>query len=235
MKNAREIFGELLAKGSGRIKLLGDSITHGVGGSGFAQDGAPITAGFARNPRGYCWANRFAELMASRYGIEVLNNACTGTTVGFVIEHFCELVSDADDLVICTIGTNNRHQYFKDAPKKSYEEMREGLKSQIERLASLFAERGKPFILVANIPASPQNERDGGDFWRILHMSDVNEIYKEVRDERGFAFISMYDLFSDYLSRTETEITSLLGDGLHPNDKGYDVMLELILGELIGD
>ena len=43
------------------IKLLGDSITHGVGGTGFVQNGEPIVAGFARNPDGYCWAKQFKE------------------------------------------------------------------------------------------------------------------------------------------------------------------------------
>ena len=44
-----------------QIKLLGDSITHGVGGSGFEQNGEPIVAGFARNPHGFCWAKLFKE------------------------------------------------------------------------------------------------------------------------------------------------------------------------------
>ena len=35
-----------------RIKLLGDSITHGVGGTGFAQDGGLIAEGFRRNTNG---------------------------------------------------------------------------------------------------------------------------------------------------------------------------------------
>ena len=32
----------------GRIKLLGDSITHGVGGDGFVQDGEHIVNEFSR-------------------------------------------------------------------------------------------------------------------------------------------------------------------------------------------
>ena len=43
------------------IKLLGDSITHGVGGSGFCQDGERIVEGYARNTKGYCWAKLLKE------------------------------------------------------------------------------------------------------------------------------------------------------------------------------
>ena len=33
-----------------KIKLLGDSITHGVGGTGFQQNGEHIVGDFYRNP-----------------------------------------------------------------------------------------------------------------------------------------------------------------------------------------
>ena len=46
-----------------RIKLLGDSITHGVGGTGFCQDGEPIVQNFARNPNGFCWAKLLKEYL----------------------------------------------------------------------------------------------------------------------------------------------------------------------------
>jgi lysophospholipase L1-like esterase len=39
------------------IKLLGDSITQGVGGTGFAQDGANVFLDWYINTNGYCWAN----------------------------------------------------------------------------------------------------------------------------------------------------------------------------------
>ena len=108
---ARQTFEIVKNKTNPRIKLLGDSITHGVGGDGFKQDGEPIVGEFRRNPLGYCWAKNFAAVMAERYGAAVINNACTGTNIEFVIENFDTLVDPCDDLVICTIGTNNRHQY----------------------------------------------------------------------------------------------------------------------------
>ena len=146
-----------------RIKLLGDSITHGVGGTGFDQNGEPITEGFARNPDGYCWANLFKKRMEEVLPCEVINNACTGTNIEFVIARFEELVSPHDDLVLCAIGTNNRHQFFADEPKKTREKMAEDFSGNIEILYGKFKEAGVPVIFIANIPASEENERDGGD------------------------------------------------------------------------
>ena len=43
MKNVSEIFGQLLKdKTNLKIKLIGDSITHGVGGTGWEQKGSVI-------------------------------------------------------------------------------------------------------------------------------------------------------------------------------------------------
>ena len=91
MSNVTEIFLSA-AKSGARIKLLGDSITHGVGGAGFMQDGEHIVAEFSRNKNGFCWAKLFREYLLEKYGCEVVNNACTGTNIQFVIENFETLV-----------------------------------------------------------------------------------------------------------------------------------------------
>ena len=227
--NASELFKALTSSNRHfQIKLLGDSITHGVGGTGFQQNGPSIVSGFARNPDGYCWANLFAEYMQNTYRCEVINHACTGTDIGFIIRNFDTLVADSDDLVICTIGTNNRHQFFVHGPKHTREEHMEAFYSCIPQLYQLFVRAGKPVIFIANIPASEANECDGADYWRIIHMDDINNLYKRASDEYGFAFVSMYDRFSDYCRENSIVLDSLLADGLHPNDEGYRVMFSLL-------
>ena len=220
--------GKDFAFNGAKIKLLGDSITHGVGGSGFMQNGEHIAENFARNKDGFCWAKLFHEKMEREYGARVVNNACTGTKIEFVIDHIDTLVDDDDDLIICTIGTNNRHQYMKNAPKRSRDELAEEFYRNVLKLNEMLVTKNKRFILVANIPASVQNEKDGADFWRILHMNDINDIYKRASETAGFAFISMYDLMTDYLEKSGIELDTLLRDGLHPNDEGYRVMFDLI-------
>ena len=217
------------------IKLLGDSITHGVGGTGFAQNGDPIVDGFARNPDGYCWANLFREYMQKHFGCVVSNNACTGTNIEFILEHFDELVDGQDDLIICMIGTNNRHQYFHDSPKHTPEAHLNGFYQNIIKLHQCFVDAGKPVIFMAGIPASAENEKDGEDYWRLFHMDDVCKSYKKASKEQGFPLISMYDLFLDYCDTNKIAVDSLLCDGLHPNDTGYEVMFQLMKQALFND
>ena len=223
-----ELQNELKAGKKLRIKLLGDSITHGVGGTGFQQDGEPIAENFARNPHGFCWAKLFKEHLADNYSCTVVNNGCTGTKIEFILQHFDTLVDADDDFVICMIGTNNRHQYFHEEEKLSREAFAERFYQNVLRLNAKFVELGKRVIFMANIPASDKNEQDGAEFWRILHMCDVNAIYKRAQEKTGFAFISLYDLFTDYLAKSGTDINDLLRDGLHPNDEGHKVMFALL-------
>ncbi len=224
-------------KSGGRIKvkLLGDSITHGVGGKGFAQNGERIVEGFEyfRNPEGFCWANLLSEYLGERYGAQVVNNGCSGVRIEFLIDHFDALVEKDDDFIICTIGTNNRHQYKVEGPKRDRGEMIETFYQNILKLNRMFSEREIPVVFVANIPASAYDEiEDKADYWRILHMDDINREYKRAREVAGFELISLYDLASEYISARGILIDELLFDGLHPNDKGYRVMFELLKSEL---
>jgi len=146
------------------IKLLGDSITHGVGGTGFAQIGDPVMDGYARNPDGYCWANMFKAYMEEHYDCIVNNNACRGTNIEFVLDHFDKLVGEQDDLIICMIGTNNRHQFYHESHKHTPEEHLEEFCRNIIKLHQRFVDTGKCVIFVAGIPAFSENEKDGEDY-----------------------------------------------------------------------
>ena len=163
----------ILSEKTVRIKLLGDSITHGVGGTGFDQNGVPFITGFARNPNGYCWANLLKFYLESHFNCEVVNNACTGTKIEFILANFDTLVDAEDDIVICTIGTNNRHQSFKDGPKRTKQAHMAMFYEIILELSEKFKAAGKDVIFMANIPASADNEQDGPDYWRLFHMNDV--------------------------------------------------------------
>ena len=229
MKDAKTLFKETIEKKEFlKIKLLGDSITHGVGGTGWAMEGESIVEDFKRSPDSFCWAKLFKDYMKEKYGAEVTNNGCTGTTIQFILEHFETLVSDTDDLVICTIGTNNRHRGkdLGDAPSR--EEWGKVFFDAVLALNEKFEEKKIPVIFVANLPAAQSNEVDGETYYRILHMDDINAIYKRAREKAGFALISMYDLVTDYVNEKGILVDALLCDGLHPSDEGYKVMFSLL-------
>ncbi|MBE6929268.1 MAG: SGNH/GDSL hydrolase family protein [Ruminococcaceae bacterium] len=210
------------------LKLLGDSITHGVGGTGFEQNGEPITPGYARNPDGYCWANQLRDYMAEKYNCTVINNACTGTTIEFILERFNDLVSPDDDVILCAIGTNNRHQYLQHAPMRSSDEQAERVYQGILKLHERFKAAGIPVLFMANIPADPENELSQIEYRRLIHMVDVNAQYKRAQKVCGFPLYSFYDTLPVYAAEHGHTTSYYLCDGLHPNDAGEDAMFELL-------
>ena len=223
----------ILAKEPVHIKLLGDSITQGVGGTGFEQNGEPIVEPFSRNPNGYCWANLFKDYMEKNYNCVVTNNACRGTRIEFVMYYFDQLVDETDDIIICMIGTNNRQQYFKDGPQCTRQEHMTKFYNNVVELYQMFQKAGKDVIFLASIPASKEREEgDNVNCWRHFHMNDVHDLYMKSSAACGFPFISLYSLFMEYCETKEIDFETLLDDGLHPNDKGYDVIFSLLLRAL---
>ena len=232
-KTAEKLFTFVLGcKKNARIKLLGDSITHGVGGTGWEQKGEVIVEGWAQSPDGHGWANLFRDYVSQKYGATVINKACTGTNVEFIINNFSKLVDEEDDIVLCTIGTNNRQQHFCEGDKKSREVLLNTFYENVKKLYRLFQESGIPVVFMANIPASEENEQDGVDYWRILHMCDIRDVYQKVAQECGATVISLYDRFIEYCCTNDVTVGSLRIDGLHPNDEGYTVVYNLILTAL---
>lgn len=191
------------------------------------MDGECFVKNFARNTNGYCWANLLQKYLQENYGTRVINNGCSGTRIQFIIEHFQTLVDETDDLIICTIGTNNRHQMHT-GERKTREEWGAIFYENLLLLHKKFQQSGKRVIFVANIPASTTNEQDGTDYWRILHMDDINAMYKAAQAKTGFLLISLYDLMTEYVNDKKQAIDEYLADGLHPNDMGYQVMFALL-------
>ena len=232
-KEAAKIFSKvILPDRKIRIKLLGDSITHGFGGTGFKQDGEFIATKYHRNPNGYCWAKLFKDYMEENFHCEVVNNGCSGTVIQFIIEHFDTLVDPEDDIIICTIGTNNRHQPLSAGPRRSKREQMDRVYGFITQLQQKFKDAGKDVIFVANVPASAKNERDGNDYWRVIHMNDIHDLYVKAACACGFPLIDLYTAMQDYCESRKVELNDLLADELHPNDRGYEVMFQLILKEI---
>ena len=227
-----------------KIKVIGDSITHGVGGTGFQQtygDGNVICiidempgsngASFKVNTKGECWANSFKKYIETKYPYVTVN--CWGTrgmsahswltrghTENNVFKNCLEqLITDEDELVICMIGTNDRSQ------GANIEEFALNMATVINYILG----KGKKLLLMSSLPASLSNENDGTQHF---HMEDVNNLLCNFANNYNLWFVSLYNEVNKYLRNSKTSLNSILGDGLHPNDEGYDLMYKVLLEAL---
>lgn len=227
-----------------KIKVIGDSITHGVGGTGFQAtygdgnviciiDEMPGSNGcsFRVNTKGACWANSFKKYIETKYPYVSVN--CWGTrgmsahswltrghTENNVFKNCLEqLITDEDELVICMIGTNDRSQ------GANIEEFALNMTTIINYVLG----KGKKLLLMSSLPASLSNENDGTQHF---HMEDVNNLLCNFSNNYNLWFVSLYNEVNKYLRNSKTSLNSILGDGLHPNDEGYDLMYKLLLEAL---
>ena len=227
-----------------KIKVIGDSITHGVGGTGFQQDygdGNVICiidempgsngSSFRVNTKGVCWANSFKKYIETKYPYVTVN--CWGTrgmsahswltrghTENNVFKNCLEqLITDEDELVICMIGTNDRSQ------GANIEEFALNMTTVINYILG----KGKKLLLMSSLPASLSNENNGTQHF---HMEDVNNLLCNFANNYNLWFVSLYNEVNKYLRNSKTSLNSILGDGLHPNDEGYDLMYKLLLEAL---
>jgi len=202
-----------------KIKLLGDSITHGQGGTGFAQDGDLIITWsgtpFYRNPNGYCWANLFKTYLEDKFDCTVTNNGVVGLNSYYMLQYISELISADDDIVICMIGTNDREVL---SLATAY--------AQYQKIYEYCYTRGIDIIFMASSPATVAKETTP------FHMEDINNLYNLLSEYTGYDYVSLFNKFNQYCRTKGVALSTLLGDGLHPNDSGYLLMYQMILEEI---
>ena len=221
-KTVKSIMSKLvMSENKLNVKLIGDSITHGEGGTGFKQDGELIMniAGttWNVNTNGYCWANKFKNYLMQKFNCVVKNYRASGANSKTIVNGLEQLIDGTEDIVICTIGTNDRHNNTK----LDYVE-------NIKTIYNYCNSRNIDVIFMSNIPSSVYVETERPKW----HMEDVDMLLMKASYELDIEYISLYKLFLDYCIYTDTTIDSLLIDGLHPNDAGYDVMFYLICNAL---
>ena len=213
-----------------KIVLAGDSITHGVGGTGFAQDGDTIVGNFKRNTKGYCWANLFRNYIDANFNAEVINNGCTGTTSVWWNSNKEALIPAGTDTCILMIGTNDRSTPSESPATK--QELLDRFYTNLSSIVNYCLANNTNIVLMSPIPASASNEDYTADgYIRLLKCFELNEVVQRVAAEKSLEYINLYELFYDYCYVKGIDFSTLLGDGLHPNDAGYRMMFyEIIKG-----
>ena len=207
-----------------KIKLLGDSITAGYGGTGFDDTSSGggtklLYRGRYENIKGHCWANSFKDYIQEKFSnVTVKNYGVSGASSTEMLGAIDNIVEDDDDIVICMIGTNDRNA--ADGYNRLY--------VKLQGIVDYCLAKDKKLVLMSNIPAGINNENDN----KSMHMEDVDMIVGAIAKKNKIEWVSVYKLFNDYCSMRNESIDKYLGDDLHPTDEGYDVMFYLICNAL---
>lgn len=94
-----------------KIKLIGDGITAGCGGSGYANAGKIFISNGNltryENLYGICWGNFLKYRLKKEKNIDVDNYGCSKYTSMLLLLSLDKLIKEDDEFVICMIGTND--------------------------------------------------------------------------------------------------------------------------------
>ncbi|HDR3493890.1 TPA: SGNH/GDSL hydrolase family protein [Bacillus wiedmannii] len=123
-----------------------------------------------------------------------------------------------DDFILLQLGTNDRQ---RDPYGYTHEHQR--------NFINYVRGQGKKIIMMASIPANTTSETSYPYAW---HMEDINNKLVALAHEMQVPFINNYHFLVDYLTYTGKDINTVLADGLHPNDAGYDLMFKNIMKHL---
>lgn len=213
-----------------KIVLGGDSITHGNGGTGYAQDGDTIIGNYKRNPNGYCWANLFKSYIEGNYNATVVNNGVTGTNSWWWDGYKSTLIPSDTDLFILTLGTNNRIK-IANRTGTTHDEQISNYYTQMKSIIEYCNTIGVPILLCSSIPATATNENLMEDNIPVYpsHVYEFNGVLQKLASEYNMEYFNLYDAAYYYVKDHNLSLNTLLPDGLHPGDEMYRIMFYLYL------
>ncbi len=204
------------------IKLIGDSISAGMGADGFLvpddgrkilEDGAEVYREASSDAAS--WANAF-RTYASQYKfgeIDFFNAGVSGKTAKWTLDRADRLLASKEDVVFVMIGTNDRLS----STLGEYETTVRQLLAKVDAQSELMVVMAPPPSVndIANYRFAPEG---------------INNVLKRISLENGYIFISHYDAMTAYLEEhPDTAYADLMEtDTPHPTTRGYAVMWDTI-------
>ncbi len=202
-----------------RILAFGDSITYGTGDS---KGGWPDRLKQQLN------GANLLETSKKEAEHTVFNLGIPGeTSVGLLkrIENECRARVRKILVITISIGTNDSRAVDD---KESYEvpiDLYESNVRQIIQIAKKYSDR----ILIIGLTPIIKEELDFKNYWYYNSRIKVyNSALESLAKNEGLQFVEIFNT----MAKSGIE-DKLIDDGLHPNDKGYEYMLETVKSYLL--
>ena len=210
----------ILPKKRFTVKLIGDSITQGLGSSDYDASGDVILsdnpAMWSRNVGAKAWAAMF-EARVANDNISVINNGVRGCSTHQILYYWNQLIDGMEDIVICMLGTNNRTT----ADNATFSYTKQSFYDELQKIKNTLEANGSEVIFMSAPPASASNESQSGIHF---HMNDVDDVIAKFAADNNMEYLSLYKKTLDYMEKTGATLDDLLDDGLHPNDRLHKLM-----------
>lgn len=212
-----------------KIKLVGDSITAGVGSSDYGltenvmfTDTSGVTH-YKPNNHSNGYANLLRKFINKHYpSVTVENWGVGGKSVKWAYANRESLIDDNESVVISMFGMNDR------------------VESQtieiFERYTNDFLEYvdARSDLMIVMSPQPAQEYTNGVlNSPYIRDVRAINKIIEKVVNQHDYIFIPNYDMFFDYVTTSGSSLDTLVEvGGSHPIDAGHELIWKNIQSRL---
>ncbi|AMR06356.1 SGNH/GDSL hydrolase family protein [Bacillus thuringiensis] len=198
---------EKLDKGQkATIVFLGDSTTE----QNFQTNGKPGHVSIIN------------DFLKNTYGsdiVKVVNSGVSGNTIIDMSARIDKIISINPDIVVINSGLN-------DAGRKiSNEDFETKYKWVIEQIQQKTN---------AQILLRTSNKVMESDSVNKRLETDINPIVKKLSDENKTGFVDLYSYYSYQITNLGVPFKSINNDNFHPNEKGQQIIADLLLYTLLG-
>ncbi|MET1247662.1 SGNH/GDSL hydrolase family protein [Sporolactobacillus sp. STCC-11] len=224
VRKISDILSRLLFSSGGtpvNIKLIGDSRTAGLGGTGYATTGEIIYGSYQVNENGTCWANLLKTYLESKFNCVVKNYGVSGKNTRDISQNISTIIHGDEDIVICDLGTNDRNTNVNLSLTEEF--------TNLMKVYNYIHSIGAEIIFMSTFPASTAAEDPSTESY---HLEDVDINISKLNKFINQEHISLFRLVRRYCLYSGQTWDGLLGDGLHPNDNGYAALFKIILDAL---
>lgn len=197
-----------LTEGTVKISVIGSSVTYGTGASNQDSNWLGILSNHLRVSSGDLSLEKLKTVNHGKGGYSVQNLLNKNV--------FQDVINDKPDLVIFETSVLNSHgqsvsiEDTLNCINKGYEQMRKGLPDA-------------KFLVVSPNPSS-EKLKTGAVINSIgLKYSDYLNATKAQAEENKWNYFDSYSAINKYLQAHKIKLDSILIDGVHPNDQGYQI------------
>ena len=199
------------------IVICGDSIVAGVGGTGYSPTGEPIGnvpihgKQQYRNDNGRCWANSLCQYILENYNANsAINNGISGINTGELSSNVSQIIPYNTNVAIICIGINDRGT-FSD------------LETTVNNIRNIGAYCVQNNILPCFLTIT-QSTTPKSTYHSTYNINDA--IHKACNNM--YPCFNLFSTLISYLDFKDIELNSILSDGLHPNDNGYEIIYKIV-------
>ena len=188
-----------------------------------AVTGSSVAAGEGASDYSKTWVALLEEQLNGsdeRLSVDVTNFGVSGFKISDLLSEGVieDLIQSEPDVVL--IETSVINSYFHNEP---LEETKQSIETTANQL-----EENLPEAYVLFIAPNPISESVFSVATNDVGFDEYVFQTEEYIVEAGWDYFDSYTSWNDEIKDTEIDLDQLLGDGVHPNDEGYQMWFDLI-------